>query len=143
MPYEYRAKKTVIVLDEKLAIGDAMNALGHLAIAIGAHADRDDLMGRLELPDQSGMVHRGISKYPCIILCGNRTKIRAAIETVRTTPNLIVVDFPQEMKTTSHDDELASALAGTPEAALSYWGFALYGATDSVNTICKKFSLWK
>lgn len=143
MSYDYRAMKTVIVLDEKLPIGDAMNALGHLAIALGAHADRDALMGRMALPDQSGTVHRGISKYPCIILRGNPTKIRAALETARAVPDLVLVDFPAEMKTTAHDDELAAALAGTPEIALTYWGFALYGATDAVNTICKKFSLWK
>ena len=43
--YNYRQKKIVAVLASNLEIGVAFNVIGHLAISIGAYADKE-IMGR-------------------------------------------------------------------------------------------------
>jgi Protein of unknown function (DUF2000) len=78
MTYDYKERKTVAVLSDKLELPTAFNVLGHMAQAVGAQAV-DQLMGRLALTDKSGIVHRGIGRYSFIILKANPNKIRQAI----------------------------------------------------------------
>lgn len=142
MTYEYRERKTVAVLFEKLEVPTAFNVLGHLAQAIGAHAD-SKLMGRLSLTDRTGIQHQGIARYGFIILRANASKIRQAIVQGRATPNLLMVDFPRQMLDTRHDDELAGWLLEAEEASLEYLGVAFHGRTEDIDAICRKFSLWR
>ena len=142
MTYEYRERKTVAIISEKLEIPTAFNVLGHMAQAIGAHAD-SQLMGRLLLTDKSGVSHKGIARYGFIILKANGSKIRQAIIQGRANPQLLMVDFPKQMLETRHDDELCSWLSEAEESALEYLGVAFHGKTEDVDLICRKFSLWK
>jgi len=141
MDYDYREKKIVAVLNAKLDFGVALNVLGHLSISIGYNAENH--MGRLVLVDGSGVKHLGISKYPFIITKSNASKIRKAIETARVTEGIIFADYPQQMLTTGHDDELAESLKNTAEGDLSYLGAVFYGNSDAVDLITKKFSLYR
>ena len=52
MPYDYREKKIVIVLNAKLEMGVALNVAAHLSMALGFHANES--MGRSILMDASG-----------------------------------------------------------------------------------------
>jgi len=142
MSYEYREKKTVAVLSDKLELPTAFNVLGHLAQAIGAHAD-PQIMGRPALTDRSGNLHKGIARYGFIILKTNASKIRQAIGQGRTNPKLLMIDFPRQMLDTRHDDELCSWLLEADETSLEYLGVAFHGNAEDVDAICRKFSLWK
>jgi hypothetical protein len=142
MIYAYRERKTVTVLCEKLEVATAFNVLGHLAQAIGAHAD-SELMGRLYLKDRSGTQHLGIGRYGFIILKANASKIREAIVKGRAVPNLLMVDFPRQMLDTRHDDELNNWLLEAEESSLEYLGVAFHGKTEDIDAICRKFSLWR
>ncbi len=141
MDYDYREKKTVIVVRSDLETGVAMNVVGHLALTIGHGGE--NIMGRDVLMDASHIEHRGISRYPVIITKAKRSKIRGAIEKARNNTNIIFADYPMQMLETGHDDELAEALEKCPEPELEYLGAIFYGESREVDEITGKFSLYR
>ncbi|MEJ0062348.1 MAG: DUF2000 domain-containing protein [Alphaproteobacteria bacterium] len=141
MTYDYRARKTVIVLASNLAPGIAANVMGHLAFSIGHRAPRED-MGRDLLPDASGIGHHGISKYPVIVTKVKPGRLRQFIAEARAVSGLLLVDYPQAMQDTGHDDELAAAIAAQQEETMSYLGAAAHGDRDALDKIAGKFMLY-
>lgn len=141
MTYDYRLKKTVIVLASTLAPGVAANVIGHLALALGHAFDPND-MGKNPLVDGAGVEHRGISKYPVIITKVKPGKLRAMLEQARLEPGLLIVDYPEEMLHTGHDDELEKALLGRPEPELVYLGVAMHGDYPTIDHLTGRFTLW-
>jgi hypothetical protein len=138
----YEDKKTVAVLASQVSPRDALNIIGHLALAIGAYAD-SDLMGQPQLPDASGVIHLGISRYPFIVTKAKPAKLRGAIELARADARLLLADYPRQMLTTRTDDDLAYAMLHAKTDSLEYLGAVLFGPADAVNAITGKFSLWQ
>lgn len=142
MSYDYRDKKTVIVISSTVPIGIAGNIIAHLSLAIGHNVDSTD-MGRSPLLDGSGKSHIGISKYPVIVTKvkpGRVTKLLAAARANAT--RLLIVDYPEEMLHTGHDDELSAALLKKQEHELNYLGVALHGSAEVITALTGKFTLW-
>lgn len=142
MNYDYKEKKIVAVLASNLDCGVALNVMGHLAIAIGAFAD-SSLMGKPHHVDGSGVSHRGISKYPVIVTNVKPGRLRRLIEDARQHPSILLIDYPEQMLHTGHDNELTEALASTPEEKINYLGAILYGDGLPVSELTGKFSLWR
>lgn len=141
MSYDYREKKIVIVLNAKLEMGVALNVAAHLSTALGFHAT--DHMGRSILTDASGNEHLGISKYPIIITKVKAGKLKSSLVEAKKIDELLVVDYPSVMYTTGHDDELAQEIYKQTEEEMEYFGYILFGKSDTVDSISGKFSLWK
>jgi hypothetical protein len=142
MTYNYKEKKIVAVLSSNLEIGIALNVIGHLAISIGAYSG-EDLMGRPQLQDASGINHAGIAKYPFVITKTNPTKLRKLIVDARLKGGLLIADYPEQMLATGHDDELSQALAVVKEDEINYLGVILYGNNDVVAELTGKLTLWR
>ncbi len=140
--YDYRAKKVVAVVAANVEPGIALNVIGHLGIALGAHADAG-LMGRAQLTDGSGVHHVGISRYPVIVTRVKQGRLRRLVEEARQQEGLVLVDYPEQMLTTAHDDDLAKSLAGSIEPALVYLGAILFGDAGVLTELTGKFTLWK
>jgi hypothetical protein len=140
--YNYREKKIVAVLDKTLDAGTALNVLGHMAIRLGVSYG-NGMMGRETLYDASGTAHPGIAKYPLIITAVKQSTVRKAVKLARGNDAIALVDYPQQMLETGHDDELTEAMGREEEDRLTYLGAVLYGDTDAVNDITGKYSLWK
>ncbi len=141
MTYDYKAKKVVAVLSSDLEMGVALNVLGHMAISIGAYGQ--DLMGRPCLLDASACSHLGVAKYPFIITKLKASKLKTLVQQVRREKNILIADYPEEVLTTAHDDELASAIASISEESIKYLGAILYGDAEAINKLTSKFSLWR
>lgn len=141
MSYNYREKKIVIVLNARLEMGVALNVAAHLSTALGFHAT--DHMGRSILTDASGNEHLGISKYPIIITKVKAGKLKSSLIEAKKINELLVVDYPSVMYTTGHDDELAQEIQKQTEEEMEYFGYILFGKSDTVDSISGKFSLWK
>jgi hypothetical protein len=140
--YDYSARKTVAVLAANLEPGVAMNVLGHLAVSIGAYSD-DQLMGRAQLVDASGVAHVGISRYPVIVTKAKTTLLRRLVEAARQETAVLLVDSPEQMLSTGHDDDLAAALARVKEKDVKYLGAIVYGDKEVISKLTGRFSLWK
>ncbi|MEG4228133.1 DUF2000 domain-containing protein [Microcoleus sp. N9_B2] len=142
MIYDYKQKKIVAVLSSNLETGVALNVIGHLAISIGAYSDKE-LMGRSHLQDASGVKHIGIAKYPFVITKANPTKLRKLIVDARLKEDILFADYPEQMLTTGHDDQLAQSLAVVKEEEINYLGVIFYGNSNSVTELTGKLSLWR
>jgi len=142
MIYDYSGKKVVAVLAENLSCSNALNVLGHMGIALGSQ-QLDDLLGRTDLFDRSGTRHAGISRYALIILKTNRAKLRRLIGQARELDCLSIIDFPEQMLLTGHDDELASCLQLASESEITYLGALIFGDAQVINGLTSRFSLWR
>jgi hypothetical protein len=140
MEYDYHERKIVAALNSNLETGAALNVLGHLAISIGYHAK--DHMGRERYADKSGVTHQGISRYPLIITRVKGSTLRKAIESARLDKRILIADFPSQMLETGHDDELAASIADSEENQITYLGALMYGPSDAIDAITRRFSLW-
>jgi hypothetical protein len=142
MSYDYRARKIVIVLSTSIDAGVAANVVGHLCVSLGARHSAD-LMGRHPLLDASGTPHCGIARYPIIITKTKPTRLRQLIEEARAASGVTLIDYPEEMLVTGHDDELASAIASKAASAFTYHGALILGNAPEVTELTGKFSLYR
>ena len=138
----YEDKKIVAIIATNVDPKIAMNVIGHLAISIGKYSD-NDIMGKKELIDNSGISHLGISKFPFIVTKVKASKLKNAINMARKNPNIIVADYPKEMLETRTDEELVEAISIKDEENMEYMGAILYGNTEEVNQITGRFQLWR
>lgn len=135
--------KFVAVLNKKVDVGKAMNALAHMTISLGAHtgeAERD-LMGFVDYMDKDNN-HHVLSKNSFVILRadnGNqlRTARRLAIE-----KGIRVTDFANTMQEGTYIDQLNNTKASTEES-LDYFGICMFGEIQTINEITKKFQLYR
>lgn len=138
----YEDKKIVGIIASNVEPAVALNVIGHLAISIGKYSD-DEIMGKQILTDKSGINYLGISKFPFIITKVKSGKLRTAIESAKTNPNLLVADYPKEMLDTRTDEELVEAISKKDNENIEYLGAIIYGNTKDVDEITGRFQLWR
>lgn len=141
MPYNYKQKKIVAIIDSNIEQWQALNVLGHMSIALGANKD-EDLMGREILTDKSGFNHKGIARFGFIIKQGSSKEISDLINTVKNNSEIILIDFPQEMLDTRHDDELHDSMLLKGTEDFKYLGCLVYGETKNIDELTKGYRLW-
>jgi hypothetical protein len=93
--------------------------------------------------DASGIPHFGIAKYSLVIKKANSNQLRRAIQLAREDAHVLLADYPREILTTGHDNELCQAIGNVKEDEIEYLGAMFYGPTANVDAITRKFSLWK
>lgn len=141
MSYAYEDKKIVCVISGAIENWQAMNAVGHLGIGLGARSE-NGLMGETVLRDASGTGHAGIARYGLIVKKADPATIRDILEAARQTDGVTALDFPREMLDTFHDDELRGSIRAKEEKDFDYLGVLLYGPTDVLKRLTKACSLW-
>ncbi len=141
MSYDYKSRKTVIAVATELGAGVASNVIGHLALAVGHRVPHSD-MGQDPLIDATGFKHVWISRYPVGVVAAKSARLRRLLTEAREASELIVVDYPEQMLTTGHDDELVAAIGAAHEGTIRYLGVALHGPASVLLPITGKFSLW-
>jgi len=141
MNYNYKQKKIVAVIDSEIEQWQALNVLGHMSVSLGANKD-EDLMGRGILVDASNVEHKGIARFGFIIKKGNSEQIGELVNKARNFSEIILIDFPQEMLDTRHDDELNESMKLKETKDFKYLGCLLYGPTDEVDELTREYKLW-
>jgi hypothetical protein len=137
--YDYKEKKIVAIISDKLPVGMAMNALGHLAFSAGHYSD-SSLMGQKEISDADGEKHVGISKYPFVVLKASEEEIKNVTKRAKEK-KIFVVDYPQEMFDTGPDDELVAALSKARNPR--YHAAALVGKSEDLKSLTGHLKLYK
>ena len=138
----YEDRKIVAVIASNVSAEEALNVIGHLAVAVGKCSDAE-IMGRPVITDKSGVEHMGISQFPFIVTKVKAGKLKNAIEKAKSNPNLLVADYPREILETRTDDDLADAIEAKENDKFEYMGAIIYGNTKDVDEITGKFSLWR
>lgn len=138
----YEDRKIVAVIASNVSAEEALNVIGHLAVAVGKYSDAE-IMGRPVITDKSGVEHMGISQFPFIVTKVKAGKLKNAIEKAKSNPNLLVADYPREILETRTDDDLTDAIEAKENDKFEYMGAIIYGNTKDVDEITGKFSLWR
>lgn len=133
------SKKFVAVLNKKIEVGKAMNALAHTTVGLVESYNETD-MGVINYADKDGGMHIA-SKYPYIILkAENSNKIRALRNSL-IEKNIPFASFTSAMTIGGYEEQLEKSKA-TPEAELEYYGICMVGDKLELDDLTRKFSLW-
>jgi len=132
----------VAVLNKKIEIGKLMNALGHMTAGLAGKVGVGEDMCFLEYKDKDGGIHPGISHFPFIVLSSdNSNKIRT-IRSEAVKIGLPFTDFTSTMTIGTSQDQV-EATEKLSESEMEYFGIVLFGKTEELRGLTKKFSIFK
>lgn len=141
LPDETR-HRFVAILNKKVEIGKLMNALGHMTAGLAGGYGISKEMHFLEYKDGNGNLHPHISHFPFIVLqADNSNQIRNLKKEI-VTKNIFFTDFTSTM-TIGTSNEQQKNTAKTQELDLEYYGICVFGKTDELKILTKKFSIFK
>ncbi|MEU0951450.1 DUF2000 domain-containing protein [Streptomyces niveus] len=130
--------KWVIVVDEDLPAGRAVNAAACTAAAVGRALP--DLLGG-DGRDGSGHVHPGLPWAGCSVLAADAATLHALREKAAAKEDVLVVDMPEPAQTSRIYDEYLDLLAGTKHEDLTYHAVALVGPRNRIGKLVGKLPL--
>lgn len=134
--------KMVALINKNLEPGVALNAIGHIALGLGARlAATQQACHFLDFSDADGGKHPSVSGLPLIVLRGTSGNIRSLRFEV-TSRGMLCVDFVNTMTGGSWEEEL-SRTKETSEADLDYYGILIYGPNEELSPLTRKFSLYR
>lgn len=134
-------KRFVAILNKKMDAGRTVNVLGHISVGLSNLLTPDDAV-YVNYADQDNNLHRNVSHYPYIVLkADNSNKIRKVREEAIDRGITFTVFTHTMIEGGSITQQ--SQTKETPESELNYLGICLFGETDVIREITKKFSLYR
>ncbi len=134
-------KRFVAVISKKVEVGRAVNVLGHLSVSLASQLSDGDAV-YTDYHDLDGNVHPNISHYPFIILrADNSNKIRK-LRQEALDKSIPFSDFTHTMVEGGSEVQQQNT-KNTSEAELEYLGICLFGETETLRELTKKFSLYR
>lgn len=135
--------KFIAVLNPKIEVPKLMNALGHMTAGLIAKANDADEMQFLKYEFQANWATSSlISLYPFILLTAkNNSQLKSLHQAVSAGAILHNV-FTETMLGVSAAEQIDST-KNTNSDELTYLGILLFGSTDQLTTLTRKFSLFK
>ncbi|MBI2590792.1 MAG: DUF2000 domain-containing protein [Candidatus Blackburnbacteria bacterium] len=134
--------KFVAVLNKKVPVGNLMNALGHMAAGLAGSYPNLPEMRFDTYFDKDGGQHKSISDNPFIILQADNSSQIRNLRNQTIQAGIHVVDFTSTMTIGTYIEQ-QERTKNTPEIELEYWGICMFGPKEQLNTLTKKFSLWR
>ena len=131
--------KLVAIINKKIDVGIAMNAMAHAALGFGAVLTPEPLR-LIDYKDKDGKVYPNISQMPFMILRGKSNEIRKTINIARDE-NMQFSAFTDTMTGGTYEEQLERSL-NTPEEELVFYGGIIFGPWNRVSEITKRFSLY-
>ena len=136
------SNKLVAVLNEKIEVGVAMNALAHMIVGLGASVKNKEELRLVNYTDADENSHANISEIPFMVLkARNSNKLRILRQGLIAN-NIKFVDFTNTMTIGTYQEQIDKSKQ-TKEADLEYYGIAIFGDWNIVSELTKKFSLFK
>lgn len=125
-------KKCVMVLDDELSPGLAVNAAGVLATTLGYRTG--SIVGP-DITDGSGDRHVGLVTIPIPVLKADTETLRVKRAEAREIEGMLVVDLTDAAQTSKTYEEYTEKMAAAAPEDLRYLGLALYGDRKPVNKL--------
>ncbi len=135
-------KKFVVVLNKKIPVGILMNALGHMAAGITGSYSNIPEMRFDSYFDKNGGEHKSISDNPFIILQADNSNQIRNLRNELIKEGIHFVDFVNTMTVGTYVEQ-KERTKNTPEEQLEYYGICLFGDREKIDSLTKKFSLWR
>ncbi|WP_418103483.1 DUF2000 domain-containing protein [Vibrio harveyi] len=134
-------KRFVAVISKKVEVGRAVNVLGHLSVSLASQLSDGDAV-YTDYHDLDGNLHPNISHYPFIALrADNSNKIRK-LRQEALDRGIPFSDFTHTMVEGGSEVQQQTT-KNTSEAELEYLGICLFGETENLRELTKKFSLYR
>lgn len=135
------SRKFIAVLNEKIPVGKLLNALGHMTAGLTGGKNNENFCF-LEYQDKDKNIHPNISHFPFIVVkAENSNQIKKARQQA-IDKNILFTDFVSTMAIGTSEEQL-KATQNSKEEELEYYGLCLFGNSDELREITKKFSLFK
>lgn len=142
MQTEDLTHKFVAVLNRKIPMGNLMNALGHMAAGLaGSYSDLPEMRFDTYF-DKDGGGHKSISDNPFIILQADNSNQLRHLRNELISVGVHFVDFTSTMTVGTYKEQ-QERTKNTPEVELEYYGICIFGPKETLNSLTKKFSLWR
>lgn len=127
-------EKCVVVIDEALPSGIAVNTGVILGMTMGKHMP--EVIGR-DVRDEDGNVHLGIISFPVPVLKGSQEILKDLRHKLNQPEfrELLVTDFSDLAQGCGIYSEFMEKMSKTPEEQLQYLGIALCGSKKMVNKL--------
>ncbi len=142
MVYVPVTHKFVAVLNKKIPVGKLMNALGHMTAGFAADYPDQAVMRFDNYEDADGNAHPNISDNPFIVLQADNSNQVRTLRRALTEVGLQFTDFTGTMTEGTYTEQQERTKT-TSEADLEYYGLVTFGEIGRLNTLTKKFSLWR
>lgn len=130
--------KWVIVVDEALPAGRAVNAAVCVASATGGAVT--GLLGP-DAVDAAGSAHPGLPWAGCSILGANAAQLALLREKAAASPGVYVADMPADAQLTRIYDEYLGQVAGKSPDQIEYYAVSVIGPRNRIDKLVKKLSL--
>ncbi|TSC85367.1 MAG: hypothetical protein G01um10147_1181 [Microgenomates group bacterium Gr01-1014_7] len=134
--------KFVAVLNKKIPTGNLMNGLGHMAAGLAGSYPNLPEMRFDSYFDKDGGEHKSISDNPFIILQADNSNQIRNLRNEAKVAGIHFVDFTSTMTVGTYKEQ-QERTKNTPEVELEYYGICLFGPKEILNSLTKKFSLWR
>ncbi len=132
--------KLVAVINKKIEIGVAFNALAHMTLGLGASMDKEKL--RLDnYVDAEERIYPNISQMPFIILKAKSGEIRK-LALLAQEKNIEHGVFTETMTGGTYQEQLARTRASNAQD-MDFYGVVMFGPWDDVTALTRKFSLYQ
>lgn len=141
MSYETTPEKFAIVLNRTQPIGVLLNACSHLFIGLGANLN--ERVELLAYPAPNLAFTSAISAFPVIVLeAKNSSQLQSLQESALALPDVSSNVFASSMLGASAQEQIERTRALTKDTA-ELIAVALFGPRTSVDSLIKRFSLFK
>jgi len=132
-------KKFVVILNKVYELSRMASALGHVTIGLSRGiADADASL--VTYRDLNGREYPSISDWPFMILRASSEQMKTARERLREV-NLPAVCYLDTMFEGGSAAQQAATLQKS-SADIQLIALATFGPIESVDSVCKKYSLW-
>jgi hypothetical protein len=142
MLYSDNEHKFVAVLNKKTDLPYLMNALGHMTAGLLAQCENLEAMRFLDYRDSENKTLSMVSHYPFIVLIAKNGNQIRTLRKAAEEAGILYNCFADSMLGSSAEEQLGNT-RNTKEADLEYFGICLFGASEILNPLTKKFSLFK
>lgn len=136
------AMRFVAVLNGKVELGRLLNALGHMTAGLISIIRDKEALCFLDYRDRDGGLHPGISHYPFIVLKAENSNQLRRLRAEALALGIPTTDFVQSMIVGSSAEQLR-ATSELSDAEHEYFGVCLFGSTEALRPLTKRFSLFR
>lgn len=131
----------VCVLNKKVNIGRALNALGHLSVGLTALIKSEKGLRCQTYVDADKGVHNSISDNPFIVLKAKNSNKLRELRSLLIQADVPFTDFTNTMIEGTYLDQLKQT-SETSEKDLEYFGICFFTTHKEAKLLTKKFSLY-
>lgn len=135
--------KFVAIINEKIEIGKALNAIAHMGLGLVNIADEEirEKMSFIDFSDKDEESHKSISGLSLIVLGGKNNEIKKARRQFKEE-GILFVDFIETMTGDTYKEQLEKTKDVNTEEH-NYFGLLAFGEIEKINPITKRLSLFK